>query len=476
MFSAILNTTFSAASKWVSALGQRALKKAELTELNNVTFPRLYHALGKALLQSPDSIPELEIYRDKIRDLESQKVASPEGPAPEPPINFTGRVTQFTQLAADKTTQAVANAALTMKIQAVYMNAGRAAFKAAGKMALPQHLLSQLTSAFERRAMLESELLAAAPRSRAALTGWPKGFLAVGILMYVASWFLHAQGFGREAASGWSLFWTCAKDTSILSLFCVLSNVVAIASAYILWRYPDASYGSLQAVLAAMVVSIAAQMWLSFVIRGPALVEGAVVWFGSFIVLALVTRRRLLKHSASSPLPEHPGGRALAVACGCMALVMLAGAAALSRVNNTVAKREADAIARKTLLANERAKAEAKAVQEERAMMQTVQALMQFGTQVGAQQKRQADATTRQIDEIVDGMQRGAAQPQNYGHNTSGYGGASPMMRQMQMWEGRCTRCGWSTGRQATQGTNRCIQIGGGGVPCGGVVVWSPVQ
>lgn len=51
--------------------------------------------------------------------------------------------------------------------------------------------------------------------------------------------------------------------------------------------------------------------------------------------------------------------------------------------------------------------------------------------------------------------------------------------RQMQQWEGVCSRCGHRTGRQVTRGNSRerCIQItGGNGQLCGGAIIWEPAQ
>ena len=45
-----------------------------------------------------------------------------------------------------------------------------------------------------------------------------------------------------------------------------------------------------------------------------------------------------------------------------------------------------------------------------------------------------------------------------------------------QQWEGTCTRCGWTTGRQFFRASNRCIQMQGGGSLCRGVIVWAPAQ
>lgn len=70
--------------------------------------------------------------------------------------------------------------------------------------------------------------------------------------------------------------------------------------------------------------------------------------------------------------------------------------------------------------------------------------------------------------------------PQPGGSYLSGQGGGGRGYRppQMQQYEGTCTRCGYKTGRQATQSYRTCSQIssnGDGIKPCGGVIVWAPL-
>jgi hypothetical protein len=56
-------------------------------------------------------------------------------------------------------------------------------------------------------------------------------------------------------------------------------------------------------------------------------------------------------------------------------------------------------------------------------------------------------------------------------------GGYTP--QRMQQFEGRCSRCGYRTGRQVNQSHRTCSQLGVGADgtrPCGGVIIWAPAQ
>lgn len=69
----------------------------------------------------------------------------------------------------------------------------------------------------------------------------------------------------------------------------------------------------------------------------------------------------------------------------------------------------------------------------------------------------------------VPGLNGSAAQRQG--------GGYAP--QRMQQFEGRCSRCGFRTGRQVNQSQRTCSQLGvgvDGTRPCGGVIIWGPAQ
>ena len=69
----------------------------------------------------------------------------------------------------------------------------------------------------------------------------------------------------------------------------------------------------------------------------------------------------------------------------------------------------------------------------------------------------------------VPGLNGSAAQRQG--------GGYTP--QRMQQFEGRCSRCGFRTGRQVNQSYRTCSQLGvgvDGTRPCGGVIIWAPAQ
>ena len=61
----------AAAKKLFGTAAKLAQKQAELAALNNVTLPKLYHAIGKRIVGSDKLPADLEHHRQKIRQLES---------------------------------------------------------------------------------------------------------------------------------------------------------------------------------------------------------------------------------------------------------------------------------------------------------------------------------------------------------------------------------------------------------------------
>lgn len=150
----------SSSSKMVAASAQLAKKQAELTTLNSVTLPRLYHAIGKRLVGSPNLPPDLVPHREKIRELEAAIATKPEEPKSEPASGFAAKAKQLAQQAASKTAKATADAAATVKIQAAYVTLGKQAIEKYGPKALPQDLREQYDSAMHKQADLTGELTA----------------------------------------------------------------------------------------------------------------------------------------------------------------------------------------------------------------------------------------------------------------------------------------------------------------------------
>lgn len=157
----------SSSSRLVVASAQLAKKQAELTTLNNVTLPRLYHAIGKRIIGSTKLPPDLVVHRDKIRELEAAIATKSEEPNSEPASGFAAKAKQIAQQAASKTAKATADAAASMKIQAAYVAVGRQAIEKYGQKALPQEFREQYEAAMQKQTLLEDAIarLNVAPRN-----------------------------------------------------------------------------------------------------------------------------------------------------------------------------------------------------------------------------------------------------------------------------------------------------------------------
>lgn len=112
-----------------------------------------------------------------------------------------------------------------------------------------------------------------------------------------------------------------------------------------------------------------------------------------------------------------------------------------------------------------------------------VQAFLGLVEGIAAQQQMQRMQMLQQQERAafqnqMRDIQRGYSRMQGPANAGGPYGGgqAGGGYAPQQQLEGTCTRCGWRTGRQVTQGSTRCIQLTGGGTPCGGVIVWTPAR
>jgi hypothetical protein len=272
--------------------------------------------------------------------------------------------------------------------------------------------------------------------------------------------------------TGWKTFWDFAGAESFLANVCAASNVVAVASAFVLWRRPQASAQTLRMILAAIVVSVAAQLLLLYGLGINAFRLGATLWFGSFIVFGVTARQRLLQSAATPEFTPSWGLRKFALACGCVAAAMVIGTTPINRMNQAIARQESAKV-RERLAADERSRKEAAEEANEQAMVRGWWGLLQLG----AAQRQQQDAANRRTEEIIQRMEQGKIAPRSYGGQAGGFNGGYQQQPRFQQWEGTCSRCGWQTGRQVTQQTHRCPRPSPpNGIPCGGAIVWRSVQ
>lgn len=191
----------SSSSKLVAASAQLAKKQAELATLNNVTLPRLYHAIGKRLIGSSNLPPDLVPHREKIRELEAAIAKKTEEPKADPTAGFAAKAKHLAQQAASKTAKATADAAATVKIQAAYVSLGRQAVEKYGSKALPEDLRERHEAAVQKRSSLVASIadLSSVPRKtfltprRVALIGVAIcALLALVVVRSAAGWLFDA--------------------------------------------------------------------------------------------------------------------------------------------------------------------------------------------------------------------------------------------------------------------------------------------
>ncbi|MCE9632122.1 MAG: hypothetical protein K8S94_15580 [Planctomycetia bacterium] len=148
----------AAVRKLLGTTAKLAQKQAALAALNNVTLPKIYHAIGKKIFGIEKLPPELSSHREKIRGLEARIAARPPEPTAPPAEGFAAKAKHLAQQAAQKASKASADAAASMQIQAAYVTLGREAVERYGEKAVPKDLIAGLSEARQSREALEKEI------------------------------------------------------------------------------------------------------------------------------------------------------------------------------------------------------------------------------------------------------------------------------------------------------------------------------
>jgi hypothetical protein len=149
----------SSSSKLVAASAQLAKKQAELATLNKVTLPKLYHAIGKRIIDAKNLPSELVPHREKIRELEAAIATKLEEPKSEPASGFAAKAKQLAQQAAAKTAKATADAAAGIRIQTAYTSLGKQVVEEYAA-AIPEDLAQRLADAVRQQQDLGSAISA----------------------------------------------------------------------------------------------------------------------------------------------------------------------------------------------------------------------------------------------------------------------------------------------------------------------------
>lgn len=153
-----LKENATAVKKLFGTAAKLAQKQAALATLNNVTLPKIYHAIGKRLA-GLDTLPtELEHHRHKIRQLEAGIAATPEEIKSAPGDGFASKAMHIAQQAAQKAAKATGDAAASVRIQAAYVSLGKEAVNKYGDQSVPKDLAGEFFTTNATRATLQAEI------------------------------------------------------------------------------------------------------------------------------------------------------------------------------------------------------------------------------------------------------------------------------------------------------------------------------
>jgi hypothetical protein len=155
-----LKENAAAVKKLFGTAAKLAQKQAALATLNNVTLPKIYHAIGKKIVGLERLPPDLVTHRDKIRALEARIAARPEEPTTAPAEGFAAKAKQLAQQAAQKASKVSADAAATMQIQAAYVALGKGAVEKYGDKSVPKEILPELQAAKATISQLQEDIAA----------------------------------------------------------------------------------------------------------------------------------------------------------------------------------------------------------------------------------------------------------------------------------------------------------------------------
>ena len=193
-----LKENAAAVRKLFGTAAKLAQKQAALATLNNVTLPKLYHAIGKKIVGLEKLPPDLVPHREKIRALEAGIAAKPEEPQAAPAEGFAAKAKQFAQQAARKASKATANAAATVQIHAAYVSLGRAAVDKYGDKSVPKEVLPDLQQTTRNIAELKEEIATLSNASGQGLLTPGRLLLAGGLGVAVLLGFVFLRMFSRN--------------------------------------------------------------------------------------------------------------------------------------------------------------------------------------------------------------------------------------------------------------------------------------
>jgi hypothetical protein len=326
-------TKTAAAKKLFGAAAKLAQKQTELATLNNVTLPKLYHAIGKRIVGSDKLPADLEHHREKIRHLESGIAATPEEIKSDPAGGFAAKAKQFAQQAAQKAAKATGDAAATVQIQAAYVALGKEAVEKYGDKAVPKEFQSSLSDALRARTSLEDDIRRLQQDSGVTLGSFPRLAL-MGTALWVLCLFLPFMVLlgsvsGLQAMSNTlSVSLRCESLTSaVAGALPALTNAVAIAAIAVLLVVRSASTPALKLLRALLIASLLLNATLFFTRDAlKYLASGYYIWLISFAVLAMALHRQIKAQAGSEvvhPSPIAASRRSMACFVAGLAVLMI---------------------------------------------------------------------------------------------------------------------------------------------------------
>jgi hypothetical protein len=486
----------AAAKKLFGTAAKLAQKQAELAKLNNVTLPKVYHAIGKRIVGSDKLPADLEHHRQRIRQLEAGIAATPEEIKRDPAGGFAAKAKQFAQQAAQKAAKATGDATATVQIQAAYVALGKEAVEKYGDKAVPKEFQSSLSDALRARASLEDDIRRLQQDSGVTIPSVPLLGL-LGTVLFVVSVFLPFRSFMGQI-SGVSMFSNilkCQTDSWGMWLYflphfwSVLTNAVAIAAAVVLLAKKTNTAAALRLLRTMLIASLMLNVVcvaIDAISVGIGVVGiGFYLWLISFGILALAVNRQI---GTLGETPVAVGAiaasrRSLSLfVAGIAVMLVVMNSFATSRAKIKSVSNEEPAVAQQQPSSSaDPVGLEAYKAEQNRKLMKKMYdaaAFQLWQDSIGRQRQRENEEWRRRYpapaapsgDQPTYGnVPATPAPPRNAGAR-----------QRPQQFEGKCTRCGWDWGRRFTQGSrdsNRCAAISGEGIGlCGGVVVWTPVQ
>lgn len=169
MLADTLKRWLAASSKYVASSARLAKKQAELATLNNVTLPRLYHAIGKRIIGSENLPVDLGKHREQIHVLQAAIATKAKERNQESASGFAAKAKKLAQRAAASTAKASADTAAQVRIQAAYVGLGKQAVEGHGQEAVPTDLWEQYEGILQKKKALASETVSITGGKRKAM-------------------------------------------------------------------------------------------------------------------------------------------------------------------------------------------------------------------------------------------------------------------------------------------------------------------